>query len=622
MMKRQAWRLMAAITSLCVFASGATQAGDLGEFFGYSTSYQVQALYSIGMRMEDAADGNINAPPDPKIPIATFLKLPGSINSDDGDRNFKKFSIINNRASLLGELNIHNDDRGLILRGDYFYDYAYRSSNDNDSPNTINKTRGPVNEFTDAASFYDGNRARLLDAYIYENFDIGDDIRGSVRLGQHVVAWGESLFFGGIALAQGPADGTKANLPGADVKSILLPVNQISLKMSVGDNWTVYGLYKLAHKTTEVNPVGEYFSITDAIGPGAEFAYGIRNPLYPDNLARANLTSKDLGESLQTIGLLLGVPNNQQLNINVPGGLPPLNLPVTGLVLQNASPYINVRYTGIEKPSKYGQYGLGLKYHLLDNTDVALYYLRYHDTLPAPVFTYGYAELAPAANGLPAITTQAINLLVPVTYKVRYFDGIHLTGATFSTTMFGANVAGEFIYRDGAIILANAQTAFGPIPTPTRAKTLQADLNALYIINPAFFWDDITNVFDIGYQHVQDFDPVTGPDGKQSTELTYTRDSAAFSLLSMVNIRNIFDGWDLQSPIAVSGMISGHSSLLAGFGGLVGEGDYRGSVGFNFTRAQALTLGVSYNMFFGSADYTERPFADRDYAAFNAKYTF
>ena len=610
------------LVSLLISISGGVQAGDLGDYFGYTANYQLSALYSAAIRTESPADGNINAPPDPRIPIATFLKLPGSINSDDGDRNFRKYSLVNNRASLLGELKISDDDRGMIVRGDYFYDYTYRQSNDNNSPNTINKS-GPVDEFTDAAKYYDGKRARLLDAYVWENFSIGDSVRGSVRVGQHVVAWGESLFFGGMALAQGPADGTKANLPGADVKSILLPVNQISLNASVGDNLTLMGLYKLAHKVTEINPVGEYFSITDAIGPGAQFAYGIYNPLYPDNLARANLTSKDLGEALETIGLLLGVPNNQALNISVPGGLPPLNLPVTGLVLQNASPYINVQYRGVEKPnSKYGQYGVGAKYQVLENTDVGLYYLRYHDTLPAPVFTYGYATLLPAGNGLPAVTTQAVNLLVPVSYVAKYFDGIHMTTATFSTTAFGANIAGEFIYRDGAIVLVDAQTAFGPIPTPSRAKTLQADLNALYIVGPAFFWDDITTVADIGFQHVQDFDPVTGPTGTQSRKLTYTRDSSAFSMLSFVNVRNVTNGWDLQIPIAASGMINGHSSLLAGFGGLVGEGDYRGSIGVNMTRAQALTIGLSYNKFFGKADYTERPFADRDYVAFNAKYTF
>lgn len=595
-------------------------AGELGEILGTTVEWQLTGLYSAAVRTEKPSDAILNAPPDPHIPIADFLQYPGGINSDDGDRNFKRGALINNRLSLLGELYFRGESYGAMLRGDAFYDSVYRGRNDNDRLDTVNKRSNEVDEFSESASYRSGRRSRLLDAFVYTDFDIGEDIQASLRVGQQVVAWGESLFFGGLALAQGPADGTRANLPGADVKSILLPVNQVSLKAALGEDWLLLGLYKLDFKPTEANPVGEYFAVTDAIGAGAEFAYGIRNPLYLDSLAEADLLSSDLGEALQTIGILLGAPGLPL--VTPPELLPVLNLPVTGIAPLNAQPSINVQYLGEDHPDSDGQWGLGLKYRLTESSDVGLYHIRYHDPLPGPVFTYGFAELAPANGPIPAITTEAINLLVPVTYQVRYFDGIHLTAAGFSTTFLGANIGGEFIWRENAVVLANVQTAFGPIPTPTRARTAQADLNALYIVGPALFWDAITLIGDVGFQRVVDNDAVTGPDGSRSEQLTYTRESAAYSFLSFIDRRNVIDGWDAQIPVSFAGMAKGHSSLLAGFGALMGKNDRRASIGLNMTRLQQLSIGVSYNWFLGSADYNERPLADRDHAALNIRYSF
>ena len=46
-------------------------------------------------------------------------------------------------------------------------------------------------------------------------------------------------------------------MPGADVKSILLPVNQVSMRFALDNEWTFLGQYKLEFKEVELNPVGE-----------------------------------------------------------------------------------------------------------------------------------------------------------------------------------------------------------------------------------------------------------------------------------------------------------------------------------------------------------------------------
>ena len=440
-----------------------------------------------------------------------------------------------------------------------------------------------------------------------------------------MVAWGESLFFSGISLAQGPADGAAANVPGADVKSILLPVSQISMTVGIGDDWTLLGQYKLAYKATEVNPVGDYYSVTDVIGPGARFAYGIKNPLYLNTLSGANLPN-DLLPALQTVAGLLGVPASS-IPSQLPAGLqnlPQAQIPTTNQAVLGAPKYINVPFAGEIKPSEHGQYGLGVKYQATHETDIGLYYLRYHSTLPAPVFTYGGAPLTTAQGPVPAITTTDIGLKSPIYYNVKHFDGIKMAAASLSTTLFGLSVAGELVYRDGVEALVDVNAGvLGPVPTPTRARMSQADLNAIYLINPGYFWDAITIVGDVGYIHVNGVDPVSGPDpAVTSTQLSYSKDATAAAMLATMDVLNIFQGWDLQVPLSFQSVISGHSSLLGGFGSLAGGGDRHGSIGITLTRHQRLSLGLSYNAFFGAADYTDRPLADRDNIAFAMKYGF
>src|SRR3546814_8398151 len=89
--------------------------------------------------------------------------------------------------------------------------------------------------------FRDGQRARLLDAYGYGTWWLGDESSINLRLGQQLVAWGESLFLSGVASAQSQADATKAFIPGTEIKDILLPTNQIAFNAAVNNDITLLG---------------------------------------------------------------------------------------------------------------------------------------------------------------------------------------------------------------------------------------------------------------------------------------------------------------------------------------------------------------------------------------------
>lgn len=208
------------------------------------TTYKVTLGYGLSMRMEDPEPALIDGPVDPLesvppnesedgLPKFKHTGLPTTINFDDANRNFEKNALLNNRASAVGELQFTWGSYGAIFSGAGFYDRVFQKENDNDSADTINKESGAVNEFTEAARLTSGERSRLLEAYAYGDWWFGEEMSLNLRFGKHLTAWGESLFFPGIVSAQGPFDATKAFVPGAEIKEILLPVNQAAMQMGL-----------------------------------------------------------------------------------------------------------------------------------------------------------------------------------------------------------------------------------------------------------------------------------------------------------------------------------------------------------------------------------------------------
>lgn len=500
---------------------------DLGNS-GINGSYTMTLGYALGMRTESPSDQLINGPIDPST------GLPTTVNADDGDRNFKSGSLVNNRISALGELNLSAKNYGLVVRGDAFYDNVYRRGNDNDSPSTVNKS-GDNDEFTSAARRLNGLRARFLDAYAFADYNFGSSAHLNVRAGRQVVAWGESLFFSGIAGAQAPADATKAAVPGAELKTILLPTEQIAMQLGLNNGLSLMGYYKLRYKATELQPVGSFLSTTDVVGPGAEMIHAAVG----FDIARG----KD------------------------------------------------------HEPSNYGQYGLGMKYQATDATSVGLYWLRYHNTNPAGV-SFDIAEVAPG-------------VFVPTAYHVEYADGIHMAGASFSTYAGGANVAGEVSYRSNVDMAVNTPGG----PSFARGRLTQALLSAIYTVSPNVISQEIDLVGEAGYVHVNGVDG-----GKQN--LIGDANSWAVSASATFNYRNVFPRWDLALPVTYAVIGKGTPAMAGSFGSLYGEHDQRASLFANFTYLQNFQVGVGYNAFLGSGDLAKRPYADRDYAALNLKYSF
>lgn len=361
-----AWRELTVAGALLGIAGGAgandfTLGDDLR---GYATA---TVNYTAAMRVGSQDPKLIDGPIDPST------GLPTTANADDGNRNFDSGSLINNRASVLGEFSLRGGNWGVLLRGDAFYDDAYMGRNDNDSPDTVNKS-GANDRFTDAAKSRQGRRARLLDAYAYTDLRLGPT-RLNLRAGQQVVAWGESLFFSGLASVQSPADATKANVAGTELESILLPVPQAALNWSLTPDLSLRAHYRFAFKATELDPVGSYFSYSDIVGPGAEFL------------------------------LVAQLPDGSQLR---------------------------APRTADDEPSDNGQWGVGLEYQLTMTTSVGLFHVRYHNPNPAVITDFS-DPAAPSYNiayfdgiDMSALSLSTYMGAASIAAELSFRDGIDM----------------------------------------------------------------------------------------------------------------------------------------------------------------------------------------------------
>jgi len=622
-----------------LFVSSTAHAGSIDLGAGIHGTYKLNLSYGVAMRTESPSNALINGPVDqfqstlyvvptspgpgqpPQVFRFTHTGLPTTINFDDGDRNFKKYSLVNNRVTAFGEFEVKWKNYGFVGSGDAFYDQGYHRPNGNASPRTVNKL-GPngeypdpaYNQFTDATRYFDGDRARILEAYGYGDWNFGSQSSLDLRIGRQLVAWGQSLFFSGLALTQSRADATKGFVPGADVKSILLPTNQVAVRLGLTTDWTLLAYYKLEFAATELFPEGDYFSPADAIGPGATFVYGSANPL-------AGASSCQ--------GL---VQNFHITNIAVNGGAPAENLVcnVLGLAggLGNAVPFIPAVRGPDLKPSNGGQYGVGTEYQITPITTIGFYYLRYDDNNPTVQLNVGFA---PFTSGPNPITTQIINQPVPTSYNVKYFDGIHMFSAGFSTVLGPINVGGEFNFRDGAPTAVTTDISGVISPVFTRAKISQLLLSTLYVANPNLYFDDLVFVGEAGAIHVNSVDQVKPTPGiipvGDGRQLFYSKNSWGFEMLIRPTKHNIYDGWDMSTPLSFSMLAIGNPALAGGFGALYGQGDKRLGIAVNFQYLQNLKIGLGYNFFFGDpnkligqSNLHANPYVDRDYATLNIAY--
>lgn len=195
----------------------------------------------------------------------------GSANNDDGDRNFD-VGIVSSRLDLLSEADVvYKNDFGVRLSAAAWYDPIYRTGLDNNSVGTSNhfdengQQALGLNNYTKRR--FGGPNGELLDAFAFAKFDAGE-VPINVRAGRHTIYWGEAFFpaagSNGISYAQSPIDMAKAlAMPGAELKEIFRPLNQVSVQVQPTKELTLAGQYYLEWDSNIFPETGSYLGMVD-----------------------------------------------------------------------------------------------------------------------------------------------------------------------------------------------------------------------------------------------------------------------------------------------------------------------------------------------------------------------
>lgn len=149
---------------------------------GVTVDLDTTVGYNVQWRRE-SQDPNVLAFPASNLGFLT----------DDGNRNFDKGDMTQNQVNFSSDLDINYGDGGVFVRARGWYDEVY----DDDLTGTNTFTGQPKPYQQDGLDDHK-SKIELQDLFWYHGFEMGDQYL-SVRVGEQVVNWGESLFIQGVS---------------------------------------------------------------------------------------------------------------------------------------------------------------------------------------------------------------------------------------------------------------------------------------------------------------------------------------------------------------------------------------------------------------------------------------
>jgi Protein of unknown function (DUF1302) len=227
----------------------------------------------------------------------------GNANQNDGDSNFKKGQI-SSRWDLLTEFDaVYKNQMGVRVSAASWYDSAYMKNPTgvNDANNAVAPGAAPM--FPGDTKNIHGKNSEILDAFIFSKLDLDGGQTGTVRAGKHSVLWGESLFFGGNAIAGGmmPVDVVKLlSVPGTQFKEAIRPVPMVSGQLQLNSDVSLGAYVQTQWQANRLPGVGSYFSNDDhLVSGGQNILLPASNPAaggFPIATRSADSTPKNSGQ--------------------------------------------------------------------------------------------------------------------------------------------------------------------------------------------------------------------------------------------------------------------------------------------------------------------------------------
>lgn len=395
---------LSVLLALAGLQTGAALAGEFVLDNGIEGRVALNASLGSSMRMSDA---------DPAL-IMKGNGGSGGSSHDDGNLNYGKHDTFSTIAKLIGEVGLKRDNLGLFVRAKAWHDFELSDGGVGHGSSANGFVPGAALNDSDFDRLSKFSGLELLDAYVSLNTSLGAEHPLTVRLGNQVVNWGESVFVSGINQF-GAFDVSASRRPGSQVKEVLLPIPQLWANLGLSDNLSVEGFYQARWRKNILDGCGTYWSISD-------------------------------------------VYNCSDRGVNVPAG--PLGNAPDQLTYANGSAIL--ANAGNLTPRNGGQWGLALRYFATElSTEFGAYAANYHQRSPT---------ISLKLDASPAPSTFASG-----TNRMQYAwdwsgEDIKVLGLSFSTSVGGWSLFGEAsntrdlpVQLNGLDLLRGAAAGVGPL---------------------------------------------------------------------------------------------------------------------------------------------------------------
>ena len=519
-----------------------------------------------------------------------------SVSADDNRLNFEKGDPISQVFKGLTDFSLDGQGQGAFIRFKYWYDHAYETR------------QGRFKDFDDSGwddlSKFKG--FEMLDAYVWKDFQIAEHPL-SVKVGNQVLSWGESLLIQNGINVINPLDVSAFNRPGVEIKEGQLPVEMVSFSFGLTDTTNLEGFYQYNWRPSVLDGCGTFFASSDAIQKGC-------GPLY-----------------------LSQVLTDQQMQ-------------ASGLYAPSR---------GNESPSDNGQFGFALRQMIpaLNDAEAAIYFINYHSRLP-------YFTLDAKNTAVRGTFPGGVQ---PPTYAAAFPEDIRLYGISLNGVEpnTGISLAGEVSYRPNmplainapdinvAVITGAAGSSWVQLPTGfninrgdrydgwERKGVWQATASATQAIDNVLGATRLSLFGEAGVVHIDDLgDERLGRNaafGRSSTRNGTPCNTVASGVTNQYCTDKGFAtdwswGYRLRASLEYSDVLPGINLIPAlnwrhdveGYSydpqGPFQEGQQALGVSLTGVYMNDYSVELAYNAFFGSNDYSTLD--DRDFASVSFKADF
>jgi hypothetical protein len=267
-------------------------------------------------------------------------------------------------------------------------------------------------------------------------------------------------------------------------------------------------------------------------------------------------------------------------------------------------PGVIARGNDIRPKRARGNWGLAMKFSLPEiGWDTGVYYVRYSDRTPQIYLSNGGA-----------------------TFQFVYPRNVEVFGASASTSLGDANVAGEISYRRNQSLFANGGALFSPGPLTDamadegalqpKAETFHYQASTIWVLPRLPLWDSSSLAAEIGGNHV-----VKVTDNAALIDPTRSKNMAGAALIYTPTFYQLVGSADVDFPISLGYNFTKKKSLIDGsFNGGVGGRSGKLGLGMKFKYGDAWRAALTWTKFLGGDNQNQ--YGDRDFLAFNVNYSF